>query len=169
MAVGDINSDAPGSGARFNDGKLAMDLIPVSFWVRAWDYDLNHRAGGVNRDVKIVLHGLERFQEGNDGAPAKILEAFGEGGLRSATRVLEFGAKKYAAWNWAKGMNWSVPTGCILRHSRAILVDDEDYDPESDLPHFGHILCNVVMLDYFTKHYPEGDDRPPHHSLIVED
>jgi len=156
MAVGDINSDAPGSGARYNDGKLAMDLIPVSFWRAAWAEPLAE-----HRDLDYLLCELERFQYGYNLAPAAILEYFGSNGLVEATKVLEFGAKKYAAWNWAKGMKWSVPTGCILRHAYKILIENEPIDEESGESHIAHILCNVVMLEYFLTHYSIGDDRPP--------
>ena len=156
MGVGNINSDKPGSGARYNDGKLAMDLIPVSFWRRQWRRELS--AFPLMDALLLELH---KFQEGDLCAPGRILDMVGDDGLCKATAVLEYGVKKYAAWNWAKGMNWSVPTGCILRHVHAILFEDEKSDSESGLPHFSHVVCNVVMLAYYITHYREGDDRPP--------
>lgn len=110
MSIGDVNSAEKGSGARFNDGKPAMELIPLCT-------------------------------------------------LEGEARVWAYGAKKYAAWNWAKGMPWSVPLGCLLRHLSAF-QRGEDIDPESGLPHLDHIACNVRMLKLFSLNYPEGDDRP---------
>ncbi len=80
--------------------------------------------------------------------------------LEDAARVFEYGAEKYADWNWAKGMDWSVPYECALRHLDA-WYRGEDIDAESGLPHIGHIMCNMIMLAHFAKYYKEGDDRPP--------
>jgi len=110
MSIGDVNSTERGSGARFNDGKPAFELIP-----------------GI--------------------------------GLEDCARVFEYGRKKYAAWNWAKGMSWMVVFGCLLRHLYA-WARGEDNDPESGLPHLGHAMCNLVMLSTFARTYRDGDDRP---------
>ena len=110
MAIGDVTSEDRGSGARFNDGKVPLNLIPLSAMVEC-------------------------------------------------ARVFDYGRRKYAAWNWAKGMDWSVPYGCLLRHMAA-WFDGEDNDPESGLPHLGHAMCNLVMLSTFARTFREGDDRP---------
>jgi hypothetical protein len=80
--------------------------------------------------------------------------------LEDEARVWMYGAQKYAAWNWAKGMPWSVPFACAMRHMAA-WQRGEDTDPESGLPHLAHVMCNLRMLTLYTKSYPEGDDRPP--------
>jgi hypothetical protein len=103
-----------------------------------------------------VMFALQRWQEGEDEPLSSVL-AYHD--LDGACRVFEYGAKKYAAWNWAKGMQWSVPLGCALRHMQAVL-DGELLDDESGLPHIDHVFSNLIMLDYFEIHYPEGDDRP---------
>lgn len=110
MSIGDVHSDARGSGARYNDGKTAFELIP-----------------GV--------------------------------ALEDCAKVFEYGKRKYAAWNWAKGMPWLTVFGCLLRHLYA-WARGEDNDPESGLPHLGHAMCNLVMLTTFARTFPEGDDRP---------
>lgn len=111
MSIGDVNSQAKGSGARYNDGKPDYSLIPLAT-------------------------------------------------LEDEARVWMYGKNKYAAWNWAKGMPWSVPLACALRHIAA-WQRGEDIDPESGLPHLAHVMCNIRMLTLYTKTYPEGDDRPP--------
>lgn len=108
MTIGDITSDKRGTGARYNDGKVPMELIPLI-------------------------------------------------GLESAAAVFGYGAKKYASWNWAKGMPWSSVVGCMMRHLAAI-QRGEDLDPESGLPHIGHLMCNALMLATFRETYPEGND-----------
>lgn len=79
--------------------------------------------------------------------------------LESTARVFEHGARKYATWNWAKGMPWSVLIGCMKRHLAAI-ERGEDIDPESGQRHVGHLMCNALMLEHYMNTYTEGDDRP---------
>ncbi len=79
--------------------------------------------------------------------------------LEDEARVWMHGKAKYAAWNWAKGMPWSVPLACALRHVAAF-QRGEDIDPESGLPHLAHAMCNLRMLTLFSRTYVEGDDRP---------
>lgn len=108
--VGDVNSTARGSGARYNGGKADLSLIPLCT-------------------------------------------------LEDEARVWMYGKRKYAAWNWAKGMDWSIPLACALRHLSA-WQRGEDTDPESGLPHLAHAMCNLRMLTLYSMTYPEGDDRP---------
>jgi hypothetical protein len=54
-------------------------------------------------------------------------------------------------------MDWSIPIGCALRHMTAIALD-EVHDEESGHPHWGHVMCNLIMLEHFMLRYPEGDD-----------
>lgn len=110
MPVGDVNSAEKGSGARYNDGKPAFELIPLYL-------------------------------------------------LEGEARVWDYGRRKYAPWNWAKGMPWSVPFACAMRHLAA-WQRGEELDPESGFPHLDHIACNIRMLQLFARTYPEGDDRP---------
>lgn len=80
--------------------------------------------------------------------------------LQDELRVWMHGEKKYARWNWLKGMPWSVPFASMMRHMMAWQAGEEN-DPESGLPHLAHAMCNLRMLTYYRDHYPEGDDRPP--------
>jgi hypothetical protein len=79
--------------------------------------------------------------------------------LEDEARVWEYGKRKYAAWNWAKGMDWSVPFACAMRHMAAWQRGEEN-DPESGLPHLAHAMCNLRMLTLYSTTYREGDDRP---------
>lgn len=110
-AVGDLNSQAKGSGARFNSGKPDYSMIP--------------------------MHLLEEI-----------------------ALVFMYGAKKYDDWNWAKGMKWSVPFACMMRHSFRFFFLGERNDKESGYSHLAHIGCNLLMLMHYEKFFPEGDDRP---------
>jgi hypothetical protein len=79
--------------------------------------------------------------------------------LEDEARVWMYGKQKYAAWNWAKGMPWSIPIACLMRHMAA-WQRGEELDSESGLPHLAHAMCNLRMLMLYAKTYPEGDDRP---------
>lgn len=79
--------------------------------------------------------------------------------LADTARVFTYGSHKYKAWNWCKGMAWSIPFACLMRHSFA-WFRGEKLDPESGLPHTAHMACNLLMLIHFESYYLEGDDRP---------
>ncbi|HAY88398.1 MAG TPA: hypothetical protein DCY51_03050 [Bacteroidetes bacterium] len=68
--------------------------------------------------------------------------------------VLEFGATKYARDNWKKGMPIMDLLDSTMRHIAALLRG-EFIDPESGLPHHGHIGCNVMFIGYVFKNYPQ--------------
>lgn len=63
----------------------------------------------------------------------------------SVAAVLGFGAEKYAADNWRKGMEWRRLYGAALRHLMA-WERGEDLDPESGLPHLAHAGCCILFL-----------------------
>jgi ribosomal protein L32 len=79
--------------------------------------------------------------------------------LEGEARVWNYGAKKYKAWNWMKGMDWSVPFACAMRHMAA-WQRGEDTDPETGESHLDHAMCNLRMLRYYADFYKEGDNRP---------
>ena len=93
----------------------------------------------------------------NDGKPDYSLIPFFT--LEDEARVWAYGKQKYAAWNWTKGMDWSIPYACLMRHMAA-WQRGELNDPESGLPHLAHAMCNLRMLTLYAKTFPQGDDRP---------
>lgn len=78
--------------------------------------------------------------------------------LEGLAKVLTFGAQKYAAHNWRKGIANSRLTAAMLRHLFAIMRG-EDIDPESGLPHIDHLGCCWMFLSNNMKVRPEMDDR----------
>lgn len=76
------------------------------------------------------------------------------------SQVYTFGAKKYSAHNWSKGMDWSRLIGAAERHLLAF-KKGEDLDPESGLPHLAHLGCCISMLLSFQarKDMDKFDDR----------
>lgn len=150
MSVGNVNSPEKGSGARYNDGKVKMEYIPMRVLLACMREDLDDATLSV---VDLVTE----FEESRD--VSYLAQALDIIGFRDVCDVFHYGAQKYAAWNWAKGVAWSIPLACIKRHLMAVATG-EQIDPESGLPHFGHVGCNIVMLMHFMWHYPEGNDLP---------
>ena len=98
-----------------------------------------------------------RFDEGKTNWSLMPFEA-----VEEINKVLEFGANKYAAWNFTKdgGMNHSRILNSCLRHIFCYMRG-EDLDKESGLSHLAHAGCNILFLLYYKK-YPEvftKDDR----------
>jgi hypothetical protein len=77
--------------------------------------------------------------------------------LTELTKVLDFGAVKYAAHNWRQGISKSRLIAAALRHLFAYL-SGEDKDPESGLSHVAHAMCCCMFL-LGLEHRPELDDR----------
>ncbi len=69
--------------------------------------------------------------------------------LLEVAAVLDYGAKKYAARNWEKGMAWGRLSGALLRHLFA-WMGGEERDPESGLRHLAHAACCALMLQALT-------------------
>lgn len=169
--IGDINSHAKGSGARFNTGKVPYELVPLE--VMALHYErLLLEDMPIDADpctpyeAALALSYLGAFQAQRPEADlTDVLVELGDG-WEECARVFEYGAKKYKKNNWQKGMNWSVPLSCAARHL-ICMINGEELDEESGLAHRGHIFCNIVMLWTFLETYPEGDDRPGAGSLSV--
>ena len=78
--------------------------------------------------------------------------------LEEIAKVLAFGAKKYSAHNWRKGMGWSRLLSAALRHLFAF-VRGEDKDPETGLSHLAHAGCCVLFLLWYEQKRKEFDDR----------
>lgn len=165
QGIGDINSTAIGSAARYNSGKVALELIPLEILSRSF----THR--GDSTPPVRMLEMLGRFQfmrvDRLAGASADTLdemisyfvEAYGLSVWSDCAAVFDYGRKKYAEWNWLKGMPFSAVIGSAARHLIK-MIDGESLDPESGLVHSGHLMCNLVMLRTYLSTYPEGDDRP---------
>lgn len=153
-SVGDINSTAKGSGARYNAGKAPFDLIPIRELVASL------RRTSLNGPEVDALEYLSIWQEGGNVYHLHdALVTLGFDGWYDCAHVFDYGRAKYADWNWAKGMPWSVPLACAVRHLMSMLRG-ESADPESEWPHRGHVFCNISMLLTYSRTFLEGDDRP---------
>ena len=73
--------------------------------------------------------------------------------------ILEFGARKYAARNWEKGISYTRVFGGIMRHLWAWWARDE-VDPETGKSHLWHAACGIMfLLAYEARGMKEFDDR----------
>lgn len=112
----------------------------------------------------------------NDGKPQWSLVHFKS--LEPLARVMEYGAHKYSIFedsegnqykgsevtkeevkakglktintgkdNWKLGLEPNKVLESLARHLFA-LMDGEEIDPESGLPHIGHLMCNAMFYEY---------------------
>lgn len=81
--------------------------------------------------------------------------------LAGTARVMMKGARKYAKYNWAKGMPYSVCFDCAMRHMLKWFYCGEELDPETMEHHLDHAICNLIFLKHYIHTYQDGDDRPP--------
>jgi len=80
--------------------------------------------------------------------------------LRGIASIFTFGAKKYASWNWANGIQYSRLYGAMLRHLTAWYSGEEN-DPESGKSHLYHAGCCLMMLIDTQENLDKKlDDRP---------
>lgn len=99
---------------------------------------------------------MEQGQRHNEGKLRWSLVP--QSALEPMVRVLEFGAEKYDDHNWKKGLPIVEICESLKRHLDAFM-EGEDLDPESGLPHIGHIQCNAMFLAWMKKNRPEMDRR----------
>ena len=84
-------------------------------------------------------------------------------------RVAEHGAKKYAPWNWSKGLARVQILCSLLRHTFAYLRGEER-DENSGLLHTDHILWNATALSHNVHHNLEdGRRKEPKRSYAHHD
>lgn len=182
VAVGDLNSAARGTGARKNSGKPDWSQLPLwAIWPIVEAYVRGDDVPGI---LPVALRHMTDWQRGDNAAlekagavvlrllaihdkrasgvlvPVLEREKWPSRAFIHVVRVLEFGAKKYAKGNWAKGMSWSVCYSCVLSHLTKAL-EGEQRDEESGELHLAHALCNIVFLLGYRDLFPEGDDRLP--------
>jgi hypothetical protein len=158
MALGDVTSNERGSGARYNDGKPDMSLIPLAIVAQSYIHD--PLATDNETTLAYALLHLGTFQvTGNVASLDNAIRLMGFAWFDCA-KVLAIGAKKYAPWNWAKGMSWAATIACAGRHALKVLELEEQNDDETGETHYGHFLCNLVFLRTFVDTFPEGNDLP---------
>ena len=158
---------ADGGAMRANEGKPRLDLIPPGIMADLAEFEGPWDGPGPDAPIAwhTVLRDLGEFSMKHEGRPAvQLMSALAlmdnDGRVwADCANVFEYGLTKYAPWNWTRGQAWSKPIASALRHIVWGVMQGELDDPESGLPHRGHVACNIVMLLWFLTEYPEGDDR----------
>lgn len=80
--------------------------------------------------------------------------------IEAVVRVLTFGAIKYTARNWEKGIKFSRVFAATMRHLIAFWRG-EDNDPETGLCHLDQAICELMFMSaYHKRGMKEFDDRP---------
>ena len=72
--------------------------------------------------------------------------------------VFGFGATKYGRHNFRLGLEHTRVLDAAMRHILAI-VNGEDIDPESGLPHWAHARCCLAMYAFYQVNGIGIDDR----------
>lgn len=134
------------------------DFIDIAFPEASANY-LNITYPGLTTTLQSITtssHAV-KFDQGKPDLsliPPEIIESLGQ--------VLSFGAKKYAARNWEKGMNYSRVYAALNRHIWAWWDPTKpDKDPETGLSHLAHAACCIAfLLSFEARGYTEFDDRP---------
>ena len=79
--------------------------------------------------------------------------------IEGVAKVLTFGAKKYDAWNWAEGIDFSRVYGAAQRHLNE-WKKGTNYDEETGLNHLYHAACCLMFLSSYQEwNMSELDDR----------
>jgi hypothetical protein len=81
--------------------------------------------------------------------------------LLDLAAVMGYGAIKYEANNWRRGMRHGRYFAAMMRHAWAYWGGEEN-DQESGLPHLAHAAACIMMLMGIAKSHPELDDRWVH-------
>lgn len=122
--------NVPPGAERIND--RGDYFLPASTYPSGFPAHPEATTGAQREKLGAIPYDLVPFQE--------LTEAY--------ARVAEYGAQKYDAWNWSKGLPRVQLLGSLLRHTFAYLRGEErDSGPKgSGLLHTDHILWNAVTL-----------------------
>ena len=163
LGAGDLESKEKGSGARFNAGKIPYEYLPLTTLLRFLEREKIHCI--FEASPRILLEILAQWQRRDvdiDNVLCAAIAGYGLESFADAAHVFKHVTERpinpYPTWNFAKGMKWSIPFGCAVRHTLREIAG-HTHDEETGLPERGHTLCNLIMLLHYQTHYPEGDDR----------
>ena len=117
------------------------------------------------KDIEIqVIQNFQRAMgedpKGAEGKKKTQLQLLPSAFNKATADALAYGASKYGPWNWrATRVQTMTYVGAIRRHLDRFL-EGEDIDPESGVPHLGHIAASVAILLDAGAVGRLADDRP---------
>lgn len=110
----------------------------------------------INMDGQFLSEGMKK----DEGKPRWELIAYDA--VEGVAKVLTFGANKYSARNWEKGIAYGRVFGAVMRHLWK-WWQGEDKDAETGLSHLDHAATEIMFLSAYEKRGKNGtiqDDRP---------
>lgn len=140
---------------KLDAGKPRLDLIPWADFVTVPD----------SHDIGAIFSALKAWWTGR---PHRLSIGIPERELLGIATVLGFGAAKYEARGWEKGIAYSRIFSAAGRHATAF-ARGEHVDAESGLSHVSHFWCNVLFLVVLTARGRDDlDDRPTGAPHVLE-
>lgn len=112
-------------------------------------------AEGVGVDEGPVRNGSGAMKFDSDKPRYDLIDSEA---IDELAKVLTFGAKKYEAHNWRRGINITRLCAALLRHIFSFLRGESN-DPETGLSHVAHAMCCCMFILWTMKHKPDMDDR----------
>lgn len=79
--------------------------------------------------------------------------------VRAVTKVLAFGANKYAPRNWERGMDWDRLFRATIEHMTT-WFEKGKADPETGFSHLWHAGCCIMFLIAYELRGIGRDNRP---------
>lgn len=128
------------AGKKWDKGKPRLELLPPSYW-----HEVDSR---LSWQMASWYFYQDKFPRnfGHDSVP-----------------ILMFGAEKYDAHNWHKGMRWGRLVGAFHRHCNKfknglwIPRDLNEPDEESGNPHGQHAeCCRIFLQEYYDRFCIDG-------------
>lgn len=137
--------DRPTRGSLHDELQEAEDAPRVD--ERVWQASARYPDYAENKRLKDETHARmekkefgQKFDQGKPRWDLLPCDALDE-----VAAVLHFGAVKYAARNWEKGMEFGRLQGAAMRHISAWAQGMDD-DFESGKSHLAHAACCILML-----------------------
>jgi hypothetical protein len=123
-------------GLRYNQGKMKWSYVDFK---------------SLEPMVQVLMYGAHKYSTFKD-KKGKIIRGI-DIPIEEAHKytLVESGAD-----NWKKGLNPTEILESNMRHLTA-LINGEEIDPESGLPHAGHMGCNNMFYSYFMR--PENKHK----------
>ena len=84
--------------------------------------------------------------------------------VQEVVAILQFGARKYNAHNWRKGMAYTRLIAAAFRHltawAMAPMLGQDGTDPETGRSHLAHAACCILfLLSFEVNKMTQWDDR----------
>lgn len=108
---------------------------------------------GADDEVRVVS-----ATGGEKGRKTAELASVDPLALLTLAEVSGMGARKYEAFNYLRGYDWSLSMNALQRHTLAFW-NGQDLDEESGLPHMAHAAWHALALVSFLKRDLGTDDR----------